>query len=536
MMIGAKLTAARKALGLTQEQLAEKLDVTAQAVSSWERNDNLPDLKKLILLARVLKISPNELLAEEDSDWKLKINDQQPLLDRAIEFATVKHSRVPRKGTSIPYITHVIEAMEIVSRMTDDEEIRAAAVLHDTLEDTETTQEELIRNFGPRVADLVAAESENKREGQPEESTWHARKQETIRHLSEAATEIRMIALGDKLSNIRALHRDYQAVGEELWKRFNQKNPIWQGWYYGSLANIFSEDETIRETQAYREYVELCSDLFSRAYDGDGNLVADDEDSGEDELFTGIPLAAFRQNLEEWLENPHWREYYESAPSDHCRLLIALEFWYSETGSNAAVEAMRIAEEGLSLDDWQHLYKYCGNNPRKAVIHDRIMDIQLKDQFDLLTDIRSNPDRYDPLVDHAGWHHERKTQSGDVNIGWNIGLLAENRPWFAECWARDGMTMLTYFISTRGIEESTPVQLQHMLEDAGIVRFTDPDRDNTPAVSRFKDGNGNEFFSVNILVGVEDEDAYITKDSGIIYRFRELNRFNEACLKDPSEE
>ena len=207
-----------------------------------------------------------EKAAQVEHDWKLKISDQQPLLERAIEFATVKHTGALRKGSTIPYITHVIEAMAIVSELTDDVEIRAAAVLHDTLEDTETTWEELEKKFGKRVADLVAGESENKREDQPAEDTWNTRKQETIRHLMEADTETRIIALGDKLSNIRAMHRDYQQYGEDLWKRFNQNNPIWQGWYYGSIANAFGQDELISKTPAYREYVQLCMKVFSQEY------------------------------------------------------------------------------------------------------------------------------------------------------------------------------------------------------------------------------------------------------------------------------
>ena len=267
MTIGAKLAVARKARGLTQDRLAEKMDVTFQTISAWERGESLPDLRKLKQLEAVLGITPNALLAEDDGDWKLQISDRQPLLERAIEFATVKHSGAMRKGSTIPYITHVIEAMEIVSEITDDETVRAAAVLHDTLEDTETTREELEKNFGKRVADLVAGESENKREDQPAEDTWNTRKQETIRHLMEADTETRIIALGDKLSNIRAMHRDYQQYGEDLWKRFNQNNPIWQGWYYGSIANAFGQDELINKTPAYREYVQHCMEVFSQEYE-----------------------------------------------------------------------------------------------------------------------------------------------------------------------------------------------------------------------------------------------------------------------------
>ena len=101
----------------------------------------------------------------------------------------------------------------------------------------------------------------------------------------------------------------------------------------------------------------------------------------------GIPEAELRRNLKEWLKNPAWREYYETAPSDLCRLYISVEFWESEYDEDAAAEAVKNLEKSLSPEDWKHLYRYCGNNPRKEYIHDRIMDLELKDQFELLTDI-----------------------------------------------------------------------------------------------------------------------------------------------------
>ena len=81
------------------------------------------------------------------------------------------------------------------------------------------------------------------------------------------------------------------------------------------------------------------------------------------------------KNLREWLENPHWRKYYDTAPSALCRQLIALEFWYSEHESDAAVAALEEWEECLSLEDWQHLYRWCGNSPEKKRIHDRIVEL-----------------------------------------------------------------------------------------------------------------------------------------------------------------
>ena len=200
----------------------------------------------------------------------------QPLLQKAIAFAAMKHEGYVRKGTTIPYFTHVMEAMEIVCRMTEDEEIRAAAVLHDTLEDTPTTEDELIHFFGKRVARLVAAESENKRRDRPEEETWCERKRETIHHLETTSTEIRMIALGDKLSNVRAMHRDYLVHGDQFWSKFNKPDPKAQGWYYCSLANAFREDEVIRNTQAFKEYADLCAEVFHAERDQDGKMIVTD--------------------------------------------------------------------------------------------------------------------------------------------------------------------------------------------------------------------------------------------------------------------
>ena len=194
-------------------------------------------------------------------------------------FAARKHEGAVRKGTTIPYFTHVMEAMEIVSRLTENEEIRAAAVLHDTLEDTPTTKEELMECFGQRVADLVEEESENKREDRPAEETWWLRKEETIRHLTDSEPEILMIALGDKLSNIRAMVRDYRLNGEKIWAKFNNPNPMDQGLYYTRLAEVFETNDTIRSTPEYEEYAALCTELFGREHGTDSGSSQKENES-----------------------------------------------------------------------------------------------------------------------------------------------------------------------------------------------------------------------------------------------------------------
>ena len=187
------------------------------------------------------------------------------LVDKAVEFAVLKHSGSPRKGTKIPYIVHPMEAAAIVAGLTDDQELIAAAVLHDTLEDTETTYNELVEAFGVRVANYVNEESENKLEDKPPEETWKIRKQETLDRLENTDYQTKILVLGDKLSNIRALQRDLKAYtdrGESFWGRFNQKDSAMHGWYYSSIARILSSDTKLKDTQACREYVERVKAVF----------------------------------------------------------------------------------------------------------------------------------------------------------------------------------------------------------------------------------------------------------------------------------
>ena len=81
----------------------------------------------------------------------------------------------------------------------------------------------------------------------------------------------------------------------------------------------------------------------------------------------------YEETLREWLKNPYWREYFEKAPSEKCRDVIMLEFLYSEEETEEVEEALDKAEKELKLEDWQHLYRWCGNSPEKKRIHDRIV-------------------------------------------------------------------------------------------------------------------------------------------------------------------
>ena len=181
------------------------------------------------------------------------------LLDRAIIFAVKAHAGTERRGKGFPYIVHPLEAVEIVSTMTADQELLAAAALHDTVEDTDVTVEQLRAEFGDRIASLVAEESDEMPEGVSEEDSWHGRKRAAIERLSHASREAKMVALGDKLSNMRAIARDYAVQGDAFWDLFHVKDPKDHAWHYRGLVDALRE---LDETFAFQEFERLVKQVF----------------------------------------------------------------------------------------------------------------------------------------------------------------------------------------------------------------------------------------------------------------------------------
>ena len=111
---------------------------------------------------------------------------EMDIFDRAVAFAVQAHSGMTRKTEPTPYILHPLEVACIAATMTDDRDVLAAAVLHDTVEDTSVTAADIEEEFGPRVAGLVASETEDKRTERPPAETWRIRKEESLRVLEES--------------------------------------------------------------------------------------------------------------------------------------------------------------------------------------------------------------------------------------------------------------------------------------------------------------------------------------------------------------
>lgn len=180
------------------------------------------------------------------------------LLDRAIVYAVRAHQGVERRGKGFPYIVHPLETVSIVATMTSDQELLAAAVLHDVVEDTPITVEELCKEFGERVAQLVDAESDVETEA-PKAESWRQRKQIALDRLKNASRDIKIVALGDKLSNMRTIAQDYTVLGDKLWNRFSVKDYESHAWRYSALTEAFSD---LSETEAYKEFRMLVDKVF----------------------------------------------------------------------------------------------------------------------------------------------------------------------------------------------------------------------------------------------------------------------------------
>jgi (p)ppGpp synthase/HD superfamily hydrolase len=179
-------------------------------------------------------------------------NQPMSTLHEAIIFASRKHDIQKRKGTNIPYFSHCAEVMQILTANGCSEKTIIAGVLHDVLEDTETSPYELTEKFGKEVFDIVNAESEDK------SLPWKERKQATITHMTSAPLEVKQVCCADKLANLRSIAADLKSIGEELWERFNAPKKDIE-WYYNGLFAALAD---LSSYLMYGELKEVLEEVF----------------------------------------------------------------------------------------------------------------------------------------------------------------------------------------------------------------------------------------------------------------------------------
>lgn len=183
------------------------------------------------------------------------------LVNKAIIFATEKHGCLKtRKLDKIPYIIHPLEVSSIIASMTNNENTIAAGLLHDVIEDTGTTKEEVRDAFGDDVLKLVLSETENKYRSEPSKSTWKRRKQESLDILKNTDDiNVKILWVGDKLSNLRSVYRAYKKIGNKLFDSFNNSNPDDHKWYYKTILEYTKE---LENEDAWKELKRLYCIVF----------------------------------------------------------------------------------------------------------------------------------------------------------------------------------------------------------------------------------------------------------------------------------
>ena len=159
--------------------------------------------------------------------------------EEALTFAAAAHADQARKGTTIPYVSHLMSVAALVLEAGGDEDQAIAGLLHDTVEDQGGAPmlAEVRQRFGDEVARIVEGCSDTDQTPKP---PWKERKVAYLAHLEQADSAILLVSLADKLHNARAQLSDYRALGDALWTRFNAGRDD-QLWYYGRLVEIFDK-------------------------------------------------------------------------------------------------------------------------------------------------------------------------------------------------------------------------------------------------------------------------------------------------------
>ena len=163
--------------------------------------------------------------------------DFSPRFDEALVYAHQLHASQTRKGTTIPYVGHLLAVTAIVIENGGTEDEVIAALLHDAVEDAggAETREEIRRRFGEKVAVIVDGLTDTDQTPKP---PWRKRKEDYLAHLSHAAPSVLLVSLADKIHNAQSILRDVRNEGESVWQRFTGGRDG-SLWYYRSLVEAF---------------------------------------------------------------------------------------------------------------------------------------------------------------------------------------------------------------------------------------------------------------------------------------------------------
>ncbi|MGC9527535.1 MAG: HD domain-containing protein [Limnospira sp.] len=174
----------------------------------------------------------------------------------ALTYATELHADQIRKGSGVPYVSHLLGVASLALEYGADEDEAIAALLHDAIEDQggAPTGEEIRKRFGDRVLEIVEGCTDSHTTPKP---PWRERKEAYIAHIPTASDSVRLVSACDKLYNARTILKDYRQIGEQLWERFTGRRDGTL-WYYRSLVEAFRQ---ARSTPVVEELERVVSEL-----------------------------------------------------------------------------------------------------------------------------------------------------------------------------------------------------------------------------------------------------------------------------------
>jgi GTP pyrophosphokinase len=189
--------------------------------------------------------------------------------EEALRFAIRLHAKQIRKGTTIPYVAHLLSVAGIAIEYGADEDEAIAALLHDAIEDQggAAIRDEIRQRFGDKVVDIVNGCTDAEIFPKP---PWQARKEAYIAHLRDASPSVRLVSAADKVHNIQTIIKDYRALGNPLWGRFKggKEGTLW---YYRSLVSTFREGGSTPIIEELDRLVTELETLTARKEIVDGN-------------------------------------------------------------------------------------------------------------------------------------------------------------------------------------------------------------------------------------------------------------------------
>lgn len=168
------------------------------------------------------------------------------LLERALRLSAGAHAGQSRKGTSLPYVIHPAAVALILARAGfGEDDVLAAALLHDVVEDTDVTLDDLAREFPEPVCEYVAAASEQKLDADGRKRPWRDRKEDHIRQVADAPLAARAVVLADKLHNLQSMLFDLDGDGVN-WERFHAPPEQIMDYHRRMIAAAAGDDEALR--------------------------------------------------------------------------------------------------------------------------------------------------------------------------------------------------------------------------------------------------------------------------------------------------